>query len=84
MAEELNDHETDDPEDSDDATDSGEGEETISEASLDDMAGDDAADAVERSVEGTLAEGYRTPDIVTDGGNVVDTRTMGDVIAGGV
>ena len=45
---------------------------------------DDAADAVERSVEGTLAEGYRTPDIVTDGGNVVDTRTMGAVIAGGV
>ena len=45
---------------------------------------DDAADAVERSVEGTLAEGYRTPDIVTDGGNVVDTRKMGDVIAGGV
>ena len=47
MAEELNDHETDDPEDSDDATDSGEGEETISEASLDDVAGDDAADAVD-------------------------------------
>ena len=47
MAEELNDHETDGLEDSDDATDSGEGEETISEVSLDDMAGDDAADAVD-------------------------------------
>lgn len=45
---------------------------------------DDAADAVERSVEGALAEGYRTPDIAAGNGNVVDTTMMGDVIAGGV
>ena len=47
MAEALNDHETADPDDSADATASGEEEETISEASLDDVAGDDAADAVD-------------------------------------
>ena len=42
------------------------------------------AEAVERSVEGVLAEGYRTPDIVGDGGDVVGTAQMGDVIAGRV
>ena len=49
MSEELNDRATEDPEDSDDSTDSGEGEETetISEASLDDMAGDDTDDDVD-------------------------------------
>jgi len=43
---------------------------------------DEAADADERSVEGALDEGYRTPDIAAAGGYVVDTRKMGDVIAG--
>ena len=49
MSEELNDRATEDPEGSDDSTDSGEGEETetISEASLDDMAGDDTDDDVD-------------------------------------
>ena len=42
------------------------------------------AEAVERSVEGVLAEGYRTPDIAGDGGDVVGTAQMGEVIAGRV
>ncbi len=41
------------------------------------------ATAVERSVEGVLAEGYRTADSSGDGGDVVKTAEMGDVIAGG-
>ena len=45
---------------------------------------EDEAAAVERSVEGVLAEGYRTPDIAADGGDVVNTARMGDVIAGRV
>ena len=45
---------------------------------------DEEADAVERSVEGALAEGYRTQDIAADGGQVVETTQMGDVIAGGI
>ena len=45
---------------------------------------EDEAKAVEQSVEGVLAEGYRTPDIAGDGGDVVGTRQMGDVIAGRV
>ena len=40
------------------------------------------AEAIEQSVDGVLAEGYRTPDIAGDGGDVVGTRQMGDVIAG--
>ncbi len=40
------------------------------------------AQAVEQSVEGVLAEGYRTPDIAADGGEVRGTTDMGDVIAG--
>ena len=44
MTQELNDQETEDPEDSDDPTDNAEGAETISEASLDDVAGDDTDD----------------------------------------
>ena len=47
MTEELNDQETEDPEDSDNPTDSAEGAETISEASLDDIAGDDTDDDVD-------------------------------------
>ena len=45
---------------------------------------EDEAAAVERSVEGALAEGYRTLDIAADGGEVVKTTAMGDIIAGGV
>ena len=45
---------------------------------------DEEADAVEKAVEGVLAEGYRTPDIASDGGNVVKTAEMGEVIAGRV
>ena len=43
---------------------------------------DDEAEAVEQSVEGVLAEGYRTPDIAGDGGEVYGTTEMGGVIAG--
>ena len=42
------------------------------------------ATAVEQSVEGVLAEGYRTGDIAADGGDVVGTSEMGSVIAGRV
>jgi 3-isopropylmalate dehydrogenase len=44
----------------------------------------DEASAVERAVEGVLAEGYRTPDIAGDGGEVVGTSGMGDIIGGRV
>ena len=39
------------------------------------------AEAVEQSVEGVLAEGYRTADIVDDDGESVGTEQMGDIIA---
>ena len=45
---------------------------------------DAEAKAVEDSVGGVLAEGYRTPDIATDGAETVSTRELGDVIAGRV
>ena len=45
---------------------------------------DEEATAVEQSVEGVLAEGYRTGDIAGDGGDVVGTVRMGEVIAGRV
>ncbi len=45
---------------------------------------DREADAVEQAVDGVLAEGYRTRDIAADGGDVVNTSRMGDVIAGRV
>ena len=45
---------------------------------------DAEAEAVEQSVDGVLAEGYRTGDIAGDGGDVVGTVRMGDVIAGRV
>ncbi len=45
---------------------------------------EDEAAAVEASVDGVLAEGYRTPDIAADGGEVVSTTRMGDIIAGRV
>ena len=43
---------------------------------------DEEADAVEHAVDGVLAEGYRTPDIAADGGDVVGTTRMGDIISG--
>lgn len=45
---------------------------------------EEEATAVEASVDGLLAEGYRTPDIAGDCGDVVSTSRMGDVIAGRV
>ena len=43
---------------------------------------EDEARAVEHAVSGVLAEGYRTPDIAGDGGDVVSTTELGGVIAG--
>jgi len=40
--------------------------------------------AVERSVESSLSNGYRTQDISSDGGTIVKTEEMGDVIAEGI
>ena len=37
---------------------------------------DAEAEAVEQSVEGVLAEGYRTPDIAGDGGEVSAGRPI--------
>ena len=45
---------------------------------------EEEAQAVEQAVEGVLAEGYRTPDIAGDGGEVVGTERMGTVLAGRV
>ena len=45
---------------------------------------EEEAGAVEGAVDGVLAEGYRTRDIARDGGEVVSTSAMGDVIAGRV
>ncbi len=45
---------------------------------------DEEADAVERAVEGALAEGYRTPDIGRDGGSVVGTAGMTEAVVGGI
>ncbi len=39
------------------------------------------ADAIEKAVEKTLEEGYRTPDIFTQGTTQVGTGKMGDIIA---
>ena len=43
---------------------------------------EDEARAVEASVESVLSEGYRTPDIASDGGEVVGTSRMGTILAG--
>ena len=43
---------------------------------------EDEARAVEQSVDGILADGYRTLDIAGDGGETVKTPEMGDIIAG--
>ncbi|MDR1068290.1 MAG: 3-isopropylmalate dehydrogenase [Clostridiales Family XIII bacterium] len=40
------------------------------------------ADAVDDAVRAFLAQGYRTPDIMTDGMKPVGTRETGDIIAG--
>ncbi|MFL2804053.1 MAG: 3-isopropylmalate dehydrogenase [Dehalococcoidia bacterium] len=40
------------------------------------------AEAIEKAVDSALAEGYRTADISSDGGTVVNTTKMGDVISG--
>jgi 3-isopropylmalate dehydrogenase len=40
------------------------------------------ARAIERAVEAVLKEGYRTYDIMAEGGKKVGTREMGDIIAG--
>jgi len=42
---------------------------------------EDEAKAVENSVEGVLAEGYRTADLVGDGGELMNTTRMGAIIA---
>ena len=48
------------------------------------LALEDEAVAVEQAVDGALAKGYRTGDIATDGGTVVSTVKMGDIISGSV
>lgn len=42
---------------------------------------DEEADAVEKAVEKTLEQGFRTVDILSDGCTCVGTRKMGDLIA---
>ena len=42
---------------------------------------DKEADAVESAVQKVLTEGYRTPDIMSEGCEKVDTARMGDLIA---
>jgi len=41
----------------------------------------EAALAVEKSVEKVLAEGARTPDLLSAGGTLVSTQEMGQAIA---
>ncbi len=45
------------------------------------LALEEEAAAIERAVDATLAEGYRTPDIESAGGTAVDTARMGALIA---
>ena len=40
------------------------------------------ADAIEMSINNALSDGYRTVDIAGDGGNVMGTSQIGDMIAG--
>ncbi len=42
---------------------------------------DEAADAVEKAVKTVLKEGYRTPDIMSEGMILAGTKEMGDLIA---
>jgi 3-isopropylmalate dehydrogenase len=39
------------------------------------------ADAIENAVKATLAEGYRTPDLFTEGKTRVGTSEAGDLVA---
>jgi 3-isopropylmalate dehydrogenase len=41
----------------------------------------DAAAAIEQAVDAVLQAGYRTPDISSEGTNVVDTAKMGTLVA---
>ena len=41
---------------------------------------DQEADAVENAVQAVLEAGYRTKDIMEEGGNLVGTREMGDAV----
>jgi 3-isopropylmalate dehydrogenase len=41
----------------------------------------DEADAVENAIKAVLAEGYRTPDIFTEGKTKIGTSEAGDLIA---
>ena len=43
---------------------------------------DREADAIENAVSRVLKEGYRTIDIMSEGKEQVDTKKMGDLIAG--
>ena len=45
---------------------------------------EEEATAVENAVDRVLLEGYRTSDISGDGGNLVNTSTLGDVISGNI
>jgi 3-isopropylmalate dehydrogenase len=42
---------------------------------------EEEAGAIESAVEATLAAGYRTRDIMQEGGKLVGTREMGDAVA---
>ena len=42
---------------------------------------DEAADKIEAAVQQTLSEGFRTPDIYSDGMKKVTTSEMGELIA---
>ena len=42
---------------------------------------EEEAQAIERAVAAVLDEGYRTPDIHVDGGALVGSQEMGDLIA---
>ena len=45
---------------------------------------EDEAKRIEDSVERVLAQGHRTRDIATEGGSLMDTAEMGDLIAAGL
>jgi 3-isopropylmalate dehydrogenase len=41
----------------------------------------DEADAVENAIKAVLAEGYRTPDLYTEGKTKIGTSEAGDLVA---
>lgn len=45
---------------------------------------EEEASAIENAVEAVLSEGYRTPDIASDGGQTVQTSQIGNVISGAI